>query len=234
MRLGLVIPSVNVVIEDDMRRFLPPGISAHVTRIALTGTSAAALKQALSAAPAAARLLVHAGVGAVALACTGASVASDDEGGAAPVLEAATGLPALDTLGALVAAFRALAATRLSLFSPFDDAFNAVEASALEAAGFQVVRSVGLNIRDPRECAEIDPGRLVDLAAEADHPSADALFLSCANLRGFEAVHALETRIGKPVVTSNQAVLWALLRLVGSTAAVPRGGRLFALGGIRE
>jgi maleate cis-trans isomerase len=43
-------------------------------------------------------------------------------------------------------------------------------------------------------------------------------------------VAEVETHLGKPVVTSNQAILWNALRL-GRIAARPRdGARLFALG----
>lgn len=229
MRLGLVIPSVNTVIEDDLRRFSPADVSSHVTRIALTGTTPDALKAALAAAAPAAALLAHAGVAAVALACTGASLIGGRDGGASQALQAAAGVPALDTMEALVAAFQALGARRILLFSPFDDAFNAAEAASLSERGFEVVGTIGLGIRNPGLCPDVAIDDIVDRVIEADTALVDVVFLSCANLRGFEAVATLEARLGKPVVTSNQAVLWALLRLAGSNAGVAGGGRLFAI-----
>lgn len=224
MRVGLIIPSVNVVIEQDLRLFLPEDVNAHVTRIPLTATSTSALQTALSAAPAAARLLADAGVSAVALACTGASMIAGDGGlTAAERLTQETGLPAIDTMGALFAAFSAVGARRIALVSPFGDAFNAAEAAVLNAGGVEVVAMEGFAIANPSLCPAIDPAVIVERAAAIDTDRADAVFLSCANLRALEAVAPLEERLGKPVVTSNQAVLWALLRLCSNTA-VPKGG----------
>jgi maleate isomerase len=231
VRLGFIVPSVNVVLEDDLRRFLPDDVSAHVTRIALTGTTEDALKAALQASAPAARLLAHAGVDAMALACTGASIVGGQKGGPGSELREASGVPGLDTMQALTAAFEALGARRILLFSPFDDAFNATEAASLSARGFEVVRTVGLGIRDPRRCPEISLDDIVERVVQADLPSVDVVFLSCANLRGFEAVAALEERLSKPVVTTNQAVIWALLRMAGSAQDVAGGGRLFTLTG---
>ncbi|TQI65349.1 maleate isomerase [Bosea sp. AK1] len=228
MRVGLIIPSVNVVIEHDLRLFLPEEVRAHVTRIPLTSTSTSALQAALSAAPAAARLLADAGVSAVALACTGASMIAG-EGGltAAERLTQETSLPAIDTMGALFAAFSEVGARRIALVSPFGEAFNAAEAAVLNAGGVDVVAMAGFGMANPALCPDVDPEVIVERAAAIDNDRADAVFLSCANLRALEAVAPLEARLGKPVITSNQAVLWALLRLCSSTAVPKDGGRLF-------
>lgn len=229
MRLGFIVPSVNVVLEDDLRRFLPGDVSAHVTRIALTGTTKDALMAALEASVPAAELLAHAGVDATALVCTGASVVGASGQDPARQPHNGNGSPVLDTMQALTVAFKALDAKRILLFSPFDDAFNAAEAACLSSAGLEVVRTIGLGIRDPRLCPDISPGTIADAVVAADSSDIDAAFLSCANLRGFEAVAALEARLHKPVVTTNQAVVWALLSQVGWVGPVAGGGTLFTL-----
>ena len=54
------------------------------------------------------------------------------------------------------------------------------------------------------------------LAKENDRPDADGIFLSCTNTRQIEAIADIEKTLGKPVVNSNQAVLWgAVKRLSG-------------------
>jgi len=50
--------------------------------------------------------------------------------------------------------------------------------------------------------------------------------VSCANARVFDAVPALELELGLPVVTSNQATLWAGLRLSGVTTFPAHWGAL--------
>jgi len=228
-RIGLIVPSVNTVLENDLRLFLPERARAHVTRIRLTGTTRDQLVRALEAVPDAALLLGDAGVDAIGLACTGASMlgGAGGERALSERISAATGVPATNTMEALLDAFEALRLRRIALFSPFDDRFNAEEAAMLEAAGVSVVRTVGLAIADPRHCANIPPETIAAQAQAADHPDAEGIFLSCANLRGLEAAAALEDAVGKPVITSNGAVLWAMLRLARIDSRVAAAGRLF-------
>jgi len=228
-RIGLIIPSVNTVLEHDLRLFLPDRARAHVTRIRLVGTTREQLLRALEAVPGAAQLLGDAGVDAVGLACTGASMlgGAGGERALSAQIAAAAGVPATNTVEALLDAFDVLRVRRIGLFSPFDDRFNAEEAAILEAAGVAVVRTVGLSIADPRRCADIPPGTIADRARAADHPEAEALFLSCANLRGLEAAEILEQAAGKPVVTSNGAMLWAMLRLARIDGRIGGAGCLF-------
>ena len=54
-----------------------------------------------------------------------------------------------------------------------------------------------------------------------------ALFLSCTGLRAAVCIDRIEARTGKPVVSSNQAMIWRCLREVGSKSVLPGYGRLF-------
>ncbi len=42
---------------------------------------------------------------------------------------------------------------------------------------------------------------------------ADAYFVSCANIRAIDALDEMEDMLNRPVLTSNQVVLWQALRL---------------------
>ena len=66
----------------------------------------------------------------------------------------------------------------------------------------------------------------VEVADPAARPDADACLLSCANIAALGIIDALERRLERPVVTSNQAVLWDVLMRLGRCSAGP--GRLFA------
>ena len=80
----------------------------------------------------------------------------------------------------------------------------------------------------------MNPSAVYDLGLRADHPDAQALVLSCTEMRAVEAIDALERDLDKPVVTSNQALMFACLNRIGVTpASLGVGGRLFDLG-LRE
>jgi maleate cis-trans isomerase len=60
-----------------------------------------------------------------------------------------------------------------------------------------------------------------------DRPDAQAIFISCTNFGTLDIIESLEKKLGKPVVTSNSASMWKMMRLVGDESAAPGGGRLF-------
>lgn len=219
-RIGLVIPSLNVVVEDDLRRELPPDVGFHIARLRL-GRSAGRVTQAalLAAGQEAvmqATLLADAGVDAIAFNCTGASL-SDGPAGAHRLceqIESATGTPSTTTILCVVRALRASALQRIVHVCPFTAEFSADEAAFLRAEGFEVLASRGLNFTDAREAAKLSPQEIYDIALKLDQADADGLFLACANVRAMEAATMLQRQLGKPVVTSNQAVLSELLRML--------------------
>ncbi|HEC86914.1 MAG TPA: maleate cis-trans isomerase, partial [Thermoplasmatales archaeon] len=55
---------------------------------------------------------------------------------------------------------------------------------------------------------------------------ADAIFISCTNLRTFEIIESLEKELETHVVTSNQASLWLALRKLGIEEKIPKLGKL--------
>ena len=67
-----------------------------------------------------------------------------------------------------------------------------------------------------------------DRVVAARRPDADACLISCANISVFGVINELEARLERPTVTSNQAVIWEALRLIGWRAPHRHLGRLFA------
>jgi maleate cis-trans isomerase len=69
--------------------------------------------------------------------------------------------------------------------------------------------------------------RVEALAAEVNRPEAQAIFISCSNFRTLGIIESLEQKLGKPVVTSNSASMWKMLRLIHDRRTPPGAGRLF-------
>ena len=62
----------------------------------------------------------------------------------------------------------------------------------------------------------------------ADAPGAEAVLISGTGLPTADAIEPLERALGKPVVTSQSASLWWLLRAAGVGEPVAGWGRLLA------
>ena len=138
-----------------------------------------------------------------------------------------TGTAAITTGDALAEAAAILGVENALFCSPFDEDYDRPEIDGLRSFGVPVTSSASLGLDSPAQCVALTPGQIVGWVARADHPGADAVILSCANIRAFEAVAELEPLLGKPVLTSNQALLWAIARRLGRHWRPPRGGLLF-------
>ena len=102
---------------------------------------------------------------------------------------------------------------KLVLLSPYQS--NAAVIGYLEATGFKVVHDAALGLA-PLEFARVTPREWTRLAQERDRLEADGVFLSCTNTTQIEAIADIERTLGKPVVNSNQAVLFGCVKRLKS------------------
>ena len=141
-------------------------------------------------------------------------------------IEQATGKPSMTTSEALICAFRTLGARRLVLITPYIKATNEREIAFLKYHGIEVLRDAGMDIADGGLMPSVEPGEWYRYTLAHQHPDADAYFLSCTAIRAAPVIAALERDLGKPVVTSNQAMAWHALRRSGVRDQIPGFGRL--------
>ncbi len=176
--------------------------------------------------------LAEAEISAVAFACTAPSAVSPRADMEALMSKSAAGLPAATAAAAVVDALLALSAKRVTLMSPFSAAVTAHEAHFMEQEGIEVLgqHSLGHGTYQPGvklAIHRIAPGEVCEAVLKIDHSQADAIVLSGTNLVTFPVLQEIEQRAGKPVVSSNQALLWSTLRKAGVVDRLPLG-RLFA------
>jgi maleate isomerase len=237
LRIGLVVPSSNTTAEPELNAMAPSGVSLHSTRVYQAETESAAEKIATVLAmnaelEGAVRQLMSVRPGVIAFGCTAASFLGgrDEDVRLSHRLGSAASVPFLTTSSAVVTALRALRVRRLALGTPYIDEVNVRECRYLEEAlGIEVVSVLGLQIVGNLPKGRLGPEAAWDVALSVDRPEADAVFLSCTNWRTAESIVALERTLGKPVLTSNQATLWACLRTAGLLDTLPRFGRLMTL-----
>jgi maleate isomerase len=110
--------------------------------------------------------------------------------------------------------------------TPYLDSINERLTAFLEGTGFRVASMAGQQLVANLDIGDQTPEQIVDFARRNLDKSADGYFLSCTNWRAMEVAEALEQESGKPVVTSNQATIWASLRAVGYTDPIDGFGAL--------
>lgn len=213
-----------------MVRALPSGATAHVGRLRMTGSHARPLAQLLPDVGAVAATLDDAQCDAIAFHCTANSTADGEEGEAQllAALRSATKVPVTTTATAIRQALEALEARRIVLITPYTPAVTAHETEFFQAAGCEVVAMNAADLGGSNEYCAALPSTWEATLLGARRDDVDAYVLSCANVACFEIIDRVEAALGKPLVTSNQSVLWATLR----AAAAPRPsglGRLMQL-----
>lgn len=232
-RIGMIIPSLNTIAEDDFRRFCPKDIQYHVHRIRLRKEDGRVTPESLARAHLEAldeaTFLRDMSPDVITFNCTGASVSWGVHGDQqlADRMTQRLGVPSSNTMVAIKRALVKVGAKKIVHVCPFADRFSVDEKASLEASGFEVLKSVGLNFVDAKEAARMEPPELAEIAKVHALREMDAILLSCANVRAFEAVAQLEEVLGLPVITSNQAVLWDTLELLGVNSLIKDGGLLW-------
>ena len=231
-RVGLIILATDHTSEPDFRRMVASErVGVYVARIPYKNPTTAEnlRKMQPELAAGAALILPDESLDAICYSCTSASVEIGDAEIEAAIQSAKSGVPVVTPPMAGVRGLKALGAKKISILTPYTVETSRPMAAYFAACGFDILSFVCLGFEDDREMARIAPAAIVNLAREATHAEADALFVSCTALRGALAVAGLEEAIGRPVVTSNQASAWNCLRLCGDETLHPEFGRLMTL-----
>lgn len=216
-KVGFVLLATEQTIEADMRTLFPAGVGLHFTRAPIPDsiTRETLLAQADHLAPAATTLLPDGSLDVICYACTSGSLVIGEERVCAELNRGAPSAKATTLITGVMEGLRALDARRIAVATPYLDEINHSEAEYMSAAGFEITNIQGLNIEKDSDMIRVRPEFIAEFAARVDTPDAEALFISCGALRSIDVIDALEQRLGKPVVTSNQAMAWDTLRLAG-------------------
>jgi maleate isomerase len=228
-RVGLIIPSVNTFTELQFGRFAPAGLGFHVTRARIAGEWKRPLPEMAAEIATSAKLLSDCHPDLIVFHCTDTSMTQGPQGEAEilDIVRDATGLEAMATSRLVLEALQRLGMKSVVLLTPYKS--NKTVIDYLNASGIGVVRDVAMGL-EGRHFGEVTPRQWTALAKQNDGPDADGIFLSCTNTTQIEAIADIEALLGKPVVNSNQAVLWGCVKKLQGRlpplGPMPRLGRL--------
>jgi maleate isomerase len=228
-RVGLIIPSSNTFSEPQFNRLAPPGLDVHVTRARIAGRWKRPLSEMADEIATAARLLSDCAPNVIVFHCTETSMTQgpQGEGKILEIIEDATGVEAMATSKLVQEALQTLSMKKIVLLTPYNSNENIIR--YLRAAGIDVVSDVAMAIQ-PEHFGRVASRQWTELASKHDGPDADGIFLSCTNTTQIEAIADIERLLGKPAVSSNQAVLWGCVRklrkIFPASQPMPQLGRL--------
>ena len=236
-RIGLIMASTNAVTEGEAHRMVPEGVSVHYTRISYRGEGDEAddvrLRTELeTAAGLLAGSSYNLGVDVVGL--MHGSASSDPRPGFDQTLNErmfkATGVPSITQSTAVVQALRKLSVKRVSIGIPLGQTSTLSRIKAfLEVNGFEVKNQGTLGLKDHHLVCSQPPETSYRFIKSLDQNDVDAVVMNNANLRTLEVIEPLERDLGKPVITGNQALMWACVRKLGILEPIPGIGKIFTM-----
>ena len=231
-RIGLIVLETDQTIEAEAQAVVGrlEGVVTYHSRIAMepevSHETLTAMKDRL---PTAAALLPKAfAFDAIGYGCTSAATLIGSEGVAECIESAHPGVPNTEPITAAITAMHALGATRIAIVTPYTAEVTAPVAQRFTAAGLGVTGLGSFTESSDLVVARISPASIAaGVRSIVGQGECDAVFVSCTSLRVLDIAPELEVELGVPVVSSNMALVWHLLRLAGVDDDLAAFGRLF-------
>lgn len=233
-RIGVLVPFTNTNLEADMLLLGPAAVSFHFARIGgydvdtvpdskqMAGLGEASLDEPL-------RLLSGVRPDIVMYGCTSATLThgAEFDRDLARRISRASGARTVTAAGSLVQAARTLDVSRIGFASPYVAQLNDEAIAFLAGCGIETVSRFDYPVAlGNYGQGELDPDQVFELGIKADNPDAQAILLSCTDMRSVETIDRLEKALGKPVISSNQAMLFAAFERLGLDTAIRGYGTL--------
>jgi maleate isomerase len=230
-RIGLIVPDSLIPTEPWFYRVRPKGVIFLTTRMSLgKRVTPETLKKMKEHVLRGARELANSEVDLIGFCCTSGSFieGSGYDERIIKEIESEVGIQATTTTTGFVEALKLLKIGSLVLVTPYVEEINRIEKRFLEAVDIKVHGVGSLNKIDVIDYTNTTAGELYRLARNTfrKYPAAEGIFISCMSMRAMDAIEALETDLEVPVVTSDQATLWKLLRKAGVREKIDGYGRL--------
>lgn len=234
--LGMIVLETDETLESEFARMADlKGVARYHSRIPMVSEiRPETLARMQGDMPASAKLFPSSlAFDVIGYGCTSASTVIGSDNVAAAIQTVRPEAKVTDPLAALIAAGHALGVTNMGFITPYIPEVSARMRAALEKAGFHIPASGSFQESDDRVVARITEDAIHKAAhqvagAAPTKTPCEALIISCTNLRCLNVIPRLEDELGIPVLSSNTALVWHMLRLAGIADPMPHTCRLFA------
>lgn len=216
-KIGLIYPAEGLVMEPEFAAMAPEGVSIHTARVDLTESTIEGLSGMMDddRIEIAARMLGYrTPTDVVTFGGTSATFMRGmgyDREVIARMEAVMTNVPASTTSTAAVRALQAVGAKRVSFVGPYVNEVTERGGHFFAENGFEVTGAHGLGISDNLELNDLPLDRVYEYTKSVVEPEADTIFISCTGIRTVGALEALESDLGRPVVSAIQATFWDAL-----------------------
>ena len=218
--IGVGTPQANPTVEAEFCRLLPNDVEMQVARLrGNAGSSEQRMVDYIETLPETLSTFDTLKPDVFGFANTGSSylVGAAREAEICTAINAQFGYPMVTAAQAVLSAFAAIQASRIAILAPYPQPIIDAGVAFWEATGLKVVAVHRLDIgsTDTRNIYSLrSEDALRGLESLASH-DADAIMLSGTGMPSLSVIRQAWPIYGKPILSSNYCLAWALLKAVG-------------------
>ena len=232
-RLGIMPTMDDMVLEPELNFMKPDGIAIYASRLKKPSkdTNIETQSFAVDFLEDAVKMLAFVNPKVICLGSTSSSFvrgADQTKKLIARIEQASGGVPGTTISDSLVHGLREFGAKRVSVVTPYVEELNVRERAFLEANDFEVLNIDGFQLLSSDDICNLQPEAIYDFALHHFDSRADTLLFSCTGLHTAPLMDRVERHYRKPLVSSNAAALWRMLRIVGVKEKVKGFGSLLS------
>ena len=228
-KVGLVALSTDQTIEGDFNNIcknLPLDIFINRIHNQNPLTKENLLKMEDDLESVANKILPDEKLSTIAYGCTSGTIAIGEDKVKEKILLAKPGCYVTTPVTSAIKAFKQMNIKKIALFTPYPDAVNKTILEYFTKKNIEVSSFASLNLNLDSEFANVDPNYILEISSKLETKNADALFISCTALPVLNILDKLEKKIQKPVLSSNQTLIWDTIRSIGYKSPIKGYGKL--------
>ena len=228
-RIGVVALSTDFTIEQDYRRIchnLP--LDIYVNRIPFVNpcTHENYLKMVNHLSSVVEQILPKQKIDTIAYGCTSGTIAIGKDKIEDQIHKSKPNAYVTTPITSAIKAFKKLNISKIAVLTPYPQLVNETVFDYLKNELIEVDTFSSFNLDNDFDIAKVDPKHLIDTIMSINHSNVDAVFVSCTAIKILEVIQDLENLIKKPVISSNQAMIWDSLRSVEIKSSIKGFGKL--------
>ena len=228
-KVGLIALSTDQTIENDFQNIcnnLPVDIFINRIHNKNPLTKENLLKMGEDLASVTKKILPDEKLNTIAYGCTSGTIAIGEDNVKEKILSAKPGSYVTTPVTSAIKAFKLMNIKKIALFTPYPDPVNKINLEYFTKKNIEVLSFASLNLNLDSEFANVDPNYILEISSQLETKNADALFISCTALPVLNILDKLEKKIQKPVLSSNQTLIWDTIRSVGYKSPIKGYGKL--------
>ena len=229
-RVGLIALASDFIIEKDFMNVMKDkGIDLFVNRIhsynPLTNENLVKMSEEITKVTK--DILPNQKIDCVVYGCTSGTIAAGYNSIETKIKQAKSEAKVITPSTAAIKALKKLKIKKISVFTPYIKDLNNNVVEFFRKENFEVTSNSYFDISNDLDIGKVDQDYLFEVLSNMDLKDSEALFVSCTALPTLSIIDKLEKKINKIVLSSNQALIWDTLEIIGKNNSVKGYGKLF-------